>query len=126
MRCIRQVFQEQTDALRDKALAELEVTEEARGVAYHVLYPVGHLPWFFKPLFGLTGWLTRAVTIELMPESTRRGFGLSSTKFTRTTNSVFLVAQRLMYPWTPRPIRHGFKNYYMADFRSRVKRGKPL
>lgn len=81
---------------------------------------------YFKPFFAVTGWMTRAVTIELMPEKTRHAFGLSSTKLTRTSKSLFLVANRMVYPFTLRPVRHSFKNYYMVDFRHRVKHRIPL
>ncbi|KAH8671732.1 hypothetical protein BX600DRAFT_459601 [Xylariales sp. PMI_506] len=118
----RQAFQEYWE----KAIASLEVTDEAKAVAQDVLFPGQNLPWPAWIYAKISGPSTRITTTELLPERIRNEFGIPSTLYSRSMYRLISMWNRVIYPIIPQSIRHFPKDHYMADFRSRLARGSRL
>lgn len=110
----------------DKAIDDLEITDEARAVAKDVMFPGTNMPWGFWLLAKLLGPSQRIATIEYLPERVRNELGFPSTLYTRSMFWLKTSIDKVLYPWLPQSVRHAAKNYYMADFRSRLLKGSRL
>lgn len=110
----------------DEAVNNLEVTDEARGVAKDVLEKKG-LPWGLTWLYAtVKGPVSRVLTIEMLPEKVRNDFGIPSTAYTRSMARFWTGLNATMVPYLPVSVREFPKNYYMADLRKRLATGQRL
>ncbi|KAH7029487.1 uncharacterized protein B0I36DRAFT_270112 [Microdochium trichocladiopsis] len=110
----------------ERAVAGLEVTDEASSVSVDLLWPSRNLPWALWLLTKLTGPVHRFTTIELLPERIRNDFGYPSTVYTRFMYWCKRAVDRIVYPWLPLSFRHFVMKYHMADFRQRLAKGMKL
>jgi uncharacterized protein (DUF2236 family) len=93
----------------NRQVAALQPDDEARKIARDLLYP-SRGPVLMRPLMPLA----RLLTVGMLPEHVREGFGLewgpaNARRFQRTMR---LVGQ--VYPRLPRRIRHWPKNYCLG------------
>lgn len=100
---------------------QLYVTEDARGVLDELFHPKG-LPLWARPIAWLLLPIVRPLTIEQLPENVREGFGLKSTRATRTIAGLFMSTVTVTYPVTPGFIRHWQKTYSLRLLRKRMKK----
>jgi len=116
------------DEYWNATLKTLKVTPEAREVGQLVLFP-GKAVFKWSTLHvwlyvTLNGPLLRVVTTEMLPEEIRNAYGIPSTKRTRALYKFAVVATKLTWPLYPKFMRNVLADFYMADMRSRIKKGK--
>jgi len=110
----------------DDMISNLVVTDEARAVAKDVLEQKG-LPWGFAWLYlTLKAPVSRAMTIEMLPENVRNDFGLPSTPYTRQLFKLTTNFNANVIPYLPASVREWPKNYFLADLRRRISTGSRL
>ncbi|KAL4734987.1 hypothetical protein BDV11DRAFT_43625 [Aspergillus similis] len=69
---------------------------------------------------GLTKPVLRAVTIEMLPENIRDGYGVKSTFVTRQLYATAIGLLRPVYPCLPKGWRSGPANYYLEEVRKEI------
>lgn len=92
----------------DEAVAGLRVDATARAVA-DVLLRAEHAPWWLRVVMPLA----RFVTIGLLPEQVRSGFGYSWSPARERRLGMFLGALRQIVRVTPRRIRRAPARFYL-------------
>ncbi|KAL4820474.1 hypothetical protein BDW67DRAFT_95546 [Aspergillus spinulosporus] len=70
---------------------------------------------------GLTKPVLRAVTIEMLPENIRDGYGVKSTFVTRQLYATAIGLLRPVYPCLPKGWRSGPANYYLEEVRKEIR-----
>ncbi|KAL4948270.1 hypothetical protein BDW69DRAFT_203650 [Aspergillus filifer] len=100
---------------------QLYVTDDARGVLEELFHPKG-LPLWARPIAWVLLPIVRPLTIEQLPVNVREGFGLKSTRATRTIARMFMSTVAVTYPITPGFIRHWQKAYSLRLLRKRMKK----
>jgi uncharacterized protein (DUF2236 family) len=70
---------------------------------------------------GLTKPVLRAVTIEMLPENIRDGYGVKSTFMTRQLYATAIGLLRPVYPCLPKGWRSGPANHYLEEVRKEIK-----
>ncbi|RAK99557.1 oxygenase MpaB family protein [Aspergillus ibericus CBS 121593] len=98
-------------------IESLEVTPEAKHVAYDLLYNA-RLPLLVAMLMPLI----RLITVEMLPPRIRRAYGFESTVLQRMTYRIVLEMTRAIYPLIPTYIRTIPMRYYLKDMRKRIRR----
>jgi uncharacterized protein (DUF2236 family) len=95
-------------------LASIRVSEEARQIAGALLRP-RHFPTALRPALPLT----RFLTVGLLPEPIRAGYGYSWTPRRQRRLDRALDVTATLYPRLPARVRHWPKDRYLADLRRR-------
>jgi uncharacterized protein (DUF2236 family) len=99
----------------------LPVGEPAREIATALLWPA-NMPVALRPAIPLH----RFVTVGLLPEPIRAGFGYSWSARQQRRLDRGLSVTAAVYPRAPRVLRHALKDHYLADLRRRLaKRRQP-
>lgn len=109
----------------DGMLDQLEVTDRVREIARDVIEQKGlpfGLTWIYA---ALKGPVTRATTIEMLPEKIRNEFGMTSTAYTRQLFRLVTATSGILVPYLPLSVREFPKNYFMADMK-RIALGSRL
>jgi len=98
-------------------IGTLRVSAAAREIADALMWP-RRLPVALRP--GIP--LNRFVTIGLLPEPIRDGYGYRWTDRRQRLLDRGLVAAASVYPHLPHALRQAPKDYYLADLRQRFAR----
>lgn len=100
----------------DEQIEGLRVSDEAQRFAAELPSRVNELPGgigYLKPLL-------RPVTIEMLPEKVREGYGLQSTAGTRTMYSSTIGLLKPCYPVLPKTWRSSPVKYYLEELRNQI------
>ncbi|MEU4564154.1 oxygenase MpaB family protein [Actinoplanes sp. NPDC023936] len=102
---------------RDDMIATLRVSDTARRIANTLLWPEG-LPIPLRPAVPVN----RFVTIGLLPEPIRGGFGYSWSPRRQKLLDRGLDATTAIYPRLPERVRFAAKDLYLGALRKRLAR----
>ncbi|MBG0562434.1 oxygenase MpaB family protein [Actinoplanes aureus] len=106
----------------NRMTATVEVNDTARRIANTLLWPEG-LPVALRPAVPIN----RFVTIGLLPEPIRDGYGYPWSPRRQQLLDRVLSGTATVYPRLPARVRHAPKDLYLRDFRKRLaRRRKPL
>ncbi|KAL4810913.1 hypothetical protein BDV18DRAFT_3414 [Aspergillus unguis] len=70
--------------------------------------------------YGITRPVLRAVTIEMLPETVRNGYGLKSSVVTKSVYAAALGLIKPVYPCIPKTWRSGPVKYYLSEVRGEI------
>ncbi|MEU4428214.1 oxygenase MpaB family protein [Actinoplanes sp. NPDC024001] len=101
----------------DRMIATLEVGDTGRRLANTLLWPEG-LPVALRPAVPLN----RFVTIGLLPEPIRAGFGYPWSPRRQKLLDRCLDGASAVYPRLPGRVRHAPRDLYLRDYRKRLAR----
>ncbi|MBW6433665.1 DUF2236 domain-containing protein [Actinoplanes hulinensis] len=110
------------DAYWHRTVTTLQVSDQAREIAAALMKP-RNIPALLRPAKPLN----RLVTIGLLPEPIRAGFGYTWSPGRQRTLDAFLATTKVVYPRLPMRLRDVVKDYYLNDLRRRLaRRRNPL
>jgi uncharacterized protein (DUF2236 family) len=101
----------------------LEETPQCRKTANELRNAASYVPWYLKPFMAINVPLVWNASIENMPESVRKIYGVVSTAWTRALHYYGMAYLRLVYPMLPVAIRTSAVNRYMTKARALMARG---
>lgn len=106
----------------DMVQNHLRVTPEARNVMHDLMHPYKAVPFIFRPAVPFVMLVVKAMTVEQLPTKVREEFGLRSTWFSRSLNSLVMAVLISLYPMMPLFVRQSPKTFYMWRMRRRLKK----
>ncbi|KAL4911031.1 hypothetical protein BDW74DRAFT_5014 [Aspergillus multicolor] len=98
----------------DAELSKLAVSAAAHDVAMELAH------WDLPRGVGLTRPVLRTITVEMLPENIREGYGLKSTFGSRRLYATAMGLLKPVYPCIPKGWRSGPVKYYLEEVRKGI------